>query len=366
MGNTLAEKLDEELAKLKSTVQKPNVLISGITGVGKSTLVNTIFGEEVAKSGMGFPVTSMLDRYETESVPVVLYDTVGYEVDFDLNTNKREEIFSTLTENETTDASKQIHFAWYLIDASSARVQPVDIEMCKRIKDSKYPLAVVLTKCDIASKETVETLKATVLREIANVPVFCVTKENIPNLGHIDLDQLCEWSYENLDDALQLAFSKAQTVNLELKKKKATAIVATFSAVNAGIGAIPIPFSDAPFLLASQGLMIAKVIYLFEVPQMESLRGLLVGSFTGSIGAGIAGQLSKVVPGLGSVINAVVASSITAIIGTATIIACHKYYSQVLVKGTSAIDSILNDIGSDFSSIIEMASKEAKKQGKLK
>jgi len=40
MSNLLADKLNEQLAKLKRSIQKPNVLISGITGVGKSTLVN--------------------------------------------------------------------------------------------------------------------------------------------------------------------------------------------------------------------------------------------------------------------------------------------------------------------------------------
>ncbi len=361
MSNLLADKLNEELEKLKRTVQKPNVLISGITGVGKSTLVNTIFGEEVAKSGMGFPVTSMLERYETENVPVVLYDTVGYEVDIDMNAGKRDDIFTSLPKGDATDASKGIHFAWYLIDASSARVQPVDIEMCNRIKNSKYPLAVVLTKCDIVSKETVEILKATVQKEIINVPVFCVTKENIPNLGHIDLDQLCEWSYSNLDDALQLAFSKAQTVNLELKKKKATSVVATFSGINALIGGIPIPVADAPLLIASQYMMLGKIIYIFEAPQMGKLQTLLAGNLTGVIGSIIAGQLTKTIPVLGSFINAAIASSITAVIGTTTMITCHKFYSDVITKGTSAIDSILNDISSEWASIVKIADMEASK-----
>lgn len=36
---------------------KLNVLIVGKTGVGKSTLINAVFGDKVAKTGSGKPVT---------------------------------------------------------------------------------------------------------------------------------------------------------------------------------------------------------------------------------------------------------------------------------------------------------------------
>jgi predicted GTPase len=40
-----------------------NILVIGKTGVGKSTLINAIFGEETAKTGAGFPVTQYFEKY---------------------------------------------------------------------------------------------------------------------------------------------------------------------------------------------------------------------------------------------------------------------------------------------------------------
>nr|WP_233709675.1 GTPase [Helicobacter salomonis] len=39
-----------------------NVLVAGGTGVGKSTLINVVFGEEMARTGQGKPVTTRAIR----------------------------------------------------------------------------------------------------------------------------------------------------------------------------------------------------------------------------------------------------------------------------------------------------------------
>ena len=47
------KKTQEELRNMK----KANILIVGKTGVGKSTLINNIFREEMAETGIGKPIT---------------------------------------------------------------------------------------------------------------------------------------------------------------------------------------------------------------------------------------------------------------------------------------------------------------------
>jgi hypothetical protein len=57
-----------------------NILITGQTGVGKSTLINAIFRAELAKEGVGRPVTQRVQRHDAPGVPVTIFDTPGIEL----------------------------------------------------------------------------------------------------------------------------------------------------------------------------------------------------------------------------------------------------------------------------------------------
>ncbi|MGN1343692.1 MAG: GTPase, partial [Traorella sp.] len=51
-------------------MNKGNVLVIGNSGVGKSTLINAVLGEEVAPTGWGTSgLTGKLEIYESESAP---------------------------------------------------------------------------------------------------------------------------------------------------------------------------------------------------------------------------------------------------------------------------------------------------------
>ncbi|GAA7245946.1 hypothetical protein ID0469_00410 [Helicobacter pylori] len=66
------EKMHEVIKKEKPIM---NILLMGVTGVGKSSLINGFFGQEVAKAGTGKPVNQHLKKYVDEEKGLILWDT---------------------------------------------------------------------------------------------------------------------------------------------------------------------------------------------------------------------------------------------------------------------------------------------------
>ena len=55
----------------------PSIIVVGRTGAGKSTLVNTLFGRDVAETGTRSDVTSGVAKYVLPNTGVAIYDTPG-------------------------------------------------------------------------------------------------------------------------------------------------------------------------------------------------------------------------------------------------------------------------------------------------
>ncbi len=64
-----AQKIMDEIKENYSSLTTLNVVVIGKTGVGKSTLINSVFGENVAEVGLGRPVTQSIRKLEKEGTP---------------------------------------------------------------------------------------------------------------------------------------------------------------------------------------------------------------------------------------------------------------------------------------------------------
>ena len=68
--------ISEKVRNLKNL----NIIVAGKTGVGKSTLINSMFRENLAETGIGKPVTQHMRKISKKGVPLNIYDTKGFEL----------------------------------------------------------------------------------------------------------------------------------------------------------------------------------------------------------------------------------------------------------------------------------------------
>ncbi len=155
--------------------------------------------------------------------------------------------------------------------------------------------------------------------------------------------------------------------NFEYKQtlEKADNVVLGFVAATGATGAIPIPFADAPLLIAEQVTMMVSINAIFKINvSKDALKSLAtaaigVGGAT-VIGKSIVANVLKLIPGAGSIaggaISAATAGLITLALGKAYIEVC-----KAIKMGKLNQDDLTKKAGTDA---LKAAFKEQLKKNK--
>ena len=113
--------------------------------------------------------------------------------------------------------------------------------------------------------------------------------------------------------------SESEKSELEKMINRANMIVYGSTAAAGGIGAIPIPFADAPLLIGNQVALLASVAAVFKINMKEDgLKTLVYAALgvggTTLLGRTIVSNLIKFIPGVGSVIGGAISASTAALL----------------------------------------------------
>lgn len=335
----------EANSRAKSRYGRFNLAIVGGTGVGKSSLVNAVFGRDLAKVGKGLPVTRGVHYYHDESLGI--WDLEGFEIGSrDAPADVLREHLKTISDRS---AVEQISVVWYCVLSHADRLTKPDIDMIRELHAAGLPVIVVLTKVDwtkspITGKRTAPLDTEEFRRWLENpvddkhpidVPIQRVILTSVRDrqgkgkghgLGELVTETLA-LSPENEKDAFRIA----QRLNLPWKREMARPVIAAAASAAAAAAAVPVPVADAAILAPIQLTMMGRIaaIYDLELKAMLSA-GALAQICVQITGQALARSFLKLIPGAGSVVGAGVAFALTAATGEGWLRLCEQVHTGKL------------------------------------
>ncbi len=343
----------EEVKEIISNINVPNIAIIGSTGVGKSTLINSIFGIDLAKTGAGLPITQSFVKYPAKNegfFPIVIYDSPGYEAAKGLEWVKR--VLDFLEEKRAKNLKEQIHLIWYVINASSARVEYFERDILNKITQQHVPAIIVLSQCDRARPHEIkgieEALDSFDLKKIYSVIKTSAKPLEIngrPIRQPFGLTDLVDKTIKLVPEMYSEAIVRAQIVDLSSKKKLAWQYITTAASACFTAGFIPIPGVTPAAAIASQVTLSIKIASIYGYADfayfLSTVGTFSISSLSNIFLTATLDLLSSVFPPSRTLSGGLAATFIT-IIGLTYISVFEKLAkAHIYVKGKEATEEFL-------------------------
>jgi len=278
---------------------KPNILVCGKTGVGKTSLIQAVTHRGVVPDsaiGDGRATTLGFEVYETDAANFI--DSEGMNpgtqsvddyVDFILD-----EMMNRL---ETEESGNLIHNVWYCIDGSGARVQGADAKLIKTFRDN---MLLVVTKSELMRKEQIENMMAELLEMLPREQIVLVSAENKTGLAQLvakarsmsmNAMAAAENEIEAFQDRWQEYYDSMLDEWRESVADEADSYINWAAGRAAAIAIVPIPFVDIVPLIANETYMIYRLAELYGIPVDDTVITMLLGCAGGSLAGKLAASL---------------------------------------------------------------------------
>ncbi len=241
-GDTFDEKARE--------IGRFNLAIFGKTGVGKSTLVNAIFGEDVAETGIGQPVTMDSHLYMHADGHFGVLDTRGLEIGTDDETILSE-LKAYVRQMRRQPQAEQLHVAWYCVRSLDRRFEETEEHFIRELDRLGLPVLLVLTQVprrDGRCHPDAEALRDDIAGRdlpLAKEEIFLTNAkaDDFAGLEAHGLQELLDATFRVAPAGVEEALTAAQKIDLKRKRDSANKAIRTAVGAAAAAG---LPRSRSP------------------------------------------------------------------------------------------------------------------------
>ena len=341
----------QEFDRQSADIGRFNLAIFGKTGVGKSTLINAIFGAEVARTGIGEPVTQGSHLYVDKVGHLGIIDTQGLEVGKD-DKDIIADLNKAMKQMRKQPLSEQIHVVWYCVRGMDRRFEETEADFIRRLDELDLPVVLVLTQVPMREgrchPDAIELARQIAARDLpihTGQPFLTFAKADEFAGQHAHgLQEVLDATFRVAPDGVEGALVAAQEIDQNRKTTEARKAIATAAASAGAAAASPIPFSDATMLVPIQLGMMARIAQIHKI-KFERAALLAIASTTAAtqVGRATFTSLLKMVPGAGTIaggaIGAGVASTFTAAMGQAWLTVCQRVARGKLRTLDGALDN---------------------------
>lgn len=334
-------------------MDRGNVLVIGNSGVGKSTLINSVLGEDVAKTGYGITgTTDALMIYESVKVPFRVIDTIGFEPTF----FKEQKAINAVKKWSKESAKEgkednQINVIWFCVDGTSRKLFPKAIQSLSRATAmwKSVPVIVVITKSYSVPerKENIEMVQsafATQTKYSKNLKKIIPVVASVYELNETayaapeGITELIDATNTLMPEGIRAGANDIAEFKLNRKRSMAQGVVGVATTSASVVGAVPIPIPDAMILAPLETAEINAIARIYGVKNDDKSKeffNTIVEIGTVSLVAKSVINALKSIPIAGAVLNAIIAGAIVAALGEGSIYAFEQIY-----LGKKTVDDI--------------------------